>query len=411
MSRLHLFQAYGIELEYMIVDRDTLKVRPITDELFHKVMGAYVSDVENGSVTWCNELVTHVLEMKCTVPTSDLVALHADFHDNVVHINGLLREFNAMLLPSAAHPFMDPQTETRLWPHDNNEVYDRYNQMFNCKGHGWSNLQSTHINFPFYDDEEFARLHAAIRLMLPLIPAIAASSPVLGGKATGQLDKRLDYYRKNQRVIPVITGKVIPERVFGKRQYHKVIYDKIAERIATFNEDGLLDPVWVNSRGAIARFDRGSIEIRLMDIQEAPRMDMAIVSLIISAVKMLADEHTCDYHTQQAWEAEDLLEILLPCIDRGEHAEITNSAYIHLFGGMTGKMTAGELWQHIINEICEYDDHLIAPFSDELNMLMNKGTLSTRILKALDKQYTPDNIRAVYRELGDCLAEDQMFIP
>lgn len=31
--RLHLFQAYGVELEYMIVDSDTLNVRPIADEL------------------------------------------------------------------------------------------------------------------------------------------------------------------------------------------------------------------------------------------------------------------------------------------------------------------------------------------------------------------------------------------
>ena len=31
--RLHLFQAYGIELEYMIVDADTLNIRPISDKI------------------------------------------------------------------------------------------------------------------------------------------------------------------------------------------------------------------------------------------------------------------------------------------------------------------------------------------------------------------------------------------
>jgi hypothetical protein len=29
-SRLHLFQAFGIELEYMLVDKDSLAVKPIT---------------------------------------------------------------------------------------------------------------------------------------------------------------------------------------------------------------------------------------------------------------------------------------------------------------------------------------------------------------------------------------------
>ena len=58
--RIHLFQGYGIELEYMIVDRDTLKVKPITDELIKHETGAYQSDFENGIVTWSIELVLHV---------------------------------------------------------------------------------------------------------------------------------------------------------------------------------------------------------------------------------------------------------------------------------------------------------------------------------------------------------------
>ena len=52
--RIHLFQGYGIELEYMLVDRDTLRVRPITDELIKHETGAFQSDFENGIVTWSN---------------------------------------------------------------------------------------------------------------------------------------------------------------------------------------------------------------------------------------------------------------------------------------------------------------------------------------------------------------------
>ena len=88
-------------------------------------------------------------------------------------------------MPTAAHPFMDPMKETKIWPHENNEVYAIYNKIFDCRGHGWSNLQSTHLNLPFYDDEEFAKLHAAVRLVLPILPALCASSPILDGKLTG----------------------------------------------------------------------------------------------------------------------------------------------------------------------------------------------------------------------------------
>ena len=68
--RIHLFQGYGIELEYMLVDRDTLKIKPITDELLKHELGEYGSDFENGIVTWSNELVLHVVELKSTKPES-----------------------------------------------------------------------------------------------------------------------------------------------------------------------------------------------------------------------------------------------------------------------------------------------------------------------------------------------------
>ncbi|QSE97865.1 glutamate-cysteine ligase family protein [Fulvivirga lutea] len=408
-KRLHLFQAYGIELEYMIAKKEDLSVNPITDELFKNVTGEYVSDVERGEITWCNELVMHVVELKCTEPNPNLVGLNEHFHKNVKDINTLLAGFNSQLMPTAAHPFMDPQTEAKLWPHDNNEVYERYNKMFNCKGHGWSNLQSTHINLPFYDDEEFATLHAAIRLILPLIPGIAASSPVLGGKNTGMLDKRMDYYQKNQKVIPSITGKVIPERVFSKRQYHKVIYDKISHDIEKYNEDKILDPIWVNSRGAIARFDRGSIEIRIMDIQECPQADLAIVSLIVAALKMLVEEKTCSFHNQQLWETEDLNAILQKTIVECENAVIENSEYLKVFGIDAKSSKVSEVWRHILNATNKYYPTMIDPYLPTLEFIINEGTLATRIVKALDGQYGLDNIRLVYRELSDCLNNNELF--
>ena len=75
MTKYKLFEGYGVELEYMLVDRDTLAVRPITDELLKNVLGKYGGDYENGVVTWSNELVMHVVELKSTKPEADLVML------------------------------------------------------------------------------------------------------------------------------------------------------------------------------------------------------------------------------------------------------------------------------------------------------------------------------------------------
>ncbi|MBT8319074.1 MAG: glutamate--cysteine ligase, partial [Gramella sp.] len=113
----HLFEVYGIELEYMLVQRSGLKVNPIVDKLITRKNGSLSSDVENGKIEWSNELVSHVIELKTNGPTNDLENLDSLFAENVREINELLEEFDTQLLPTASHPTMDPHTETQLWQH------------------------------------------------------------------------------------------------------------------------------------------------------------------------------------------------------------------------------------------------------------------------------------------------------
>lgn len=408
--RLHLFQAYGIELEYMIVDRDTLEVRPITDELLKHVTGSYQSDFENGMVTWSNELVLHVLELKSSKPESNFNALEHAFSENVTRINSILSSFNAMLLPGAAHPFMNPAKESKLWPHENNEVYEIYNRIFDCRGHGWSNLQSTHLNLPFYDDEEFAKLHAAIRIVLPLLPALCASSPILDKNYTGKRDTRLQYYKTNQAKLPSITGRVIPEAVFSKRNYINSIYDRIKNDIAPFDKENVLNPIWVNSRGAIPRFDRGSIEIRIMDIQECPSADMAIVSLVIETIKTLVQQKFIDFESQMKWKTESLAILLDRTIDHGEDAVIDNTDYLNIFRCSEKSIRAGDLWQHVIESMLSFQNDVLRHWRKELEVILEQGTLSTRIVKALNNDYSDQKVHEVYRQLAVCLAQNRMFL-
>ena len=53
-SSLQLFEAFGVELEYMIVDRHTLQVKPIADQLIREQAGAFVSELEAGEMAWSN---------------------------------------------------------------------------------------------------------------------------------------------------------------------------------------------------------------------------------------------------------------------------------------------------------------------------------------------------------------------
>lgn len=407
--RLHLFQGYGVELEYMLVDRDTLQVKPIADELLKHELGSYGSDFENGIVTWSNELVLHVIELKSTKPEPNLNAVEHAFAENVNRINAILASFNAMLMPGAAHPFMDPTTETKLWPHDNNEIYAIYNKIFDCRGHGWSNLQSTHLNLPFYDDEEFAKLHAAIRIILPLLPALCASSPVLDGKPTGCLDTRMKYYKSNQARIPSITGKVIPEAVFSKRNYLNTIYDQIKGDIAVFDPQNELNPIWVNSRGAIPRFDRGSIEIRIMDIQECPSADIAIVSLVIETLKAFVAGRFIDLENQMRWKTDPLAHLLDRTTNDGQSAVIDNEEYLAALTFPGKKAKPAEVWQHIIGRLVRGGNSALEHWKREIDVILTEGTLAERIMRAAGKDHSKEHLTQIYRQLSGCLAQNKMF--
>ena len=408
-SPLHLFQAYGVELEYMIVDKDTLEVKSIADELLKQELGEYGSDFENGIVTWSNELVTHVIELKSTKPESDFEALRNAFHENIIRINTILSKWNAMLLPGAAHPFMNPATETKLWPHDNNEVYAIYNKIFDCSGHGWSNLQSTHLNLPFADEAEFAKLHAAIRILLPLLPALCASSPILDGEDTGYVDTRLIYYKTNQSRIPSINGHIIPEAVFSKSEYEELIFEKIKKDIAPFDTENILEPVWVNSRGAITRFDRGSIEIRIMDVQECPSADLAIISLVNETLKALVKEQFIPHKNQMTWETTSLAQLLDKSIVAGPKAIFDNVAYLKIFGISKNAGSVKEIWESIINNFINSGNSNIINWKSELTTILNEGTLSERILNALNGDLSRESLKKVYNRLAICLAENKMF--
>jgi gamma-glutamyl:cysteine ligase YbdK (ATP-grasp superfamily) len=401
-----LFEVSGIELEYMIVDCDTLKVKPIADLLLFGKAGHNNSDVKNGKIGWSNELVNHVIELKTWEPVSRLNGTANDFSRNITEINSELKKYNAMLLPTASHPFMDPVTETMLWQHENKEIYALYDRIFGCNNHGWANLQSVHLNLPFNGDAEFAKLHAAIRLLLPLIPAIAASSPLCEGKLTGWADSRMHAYLRHQKKMPSLMGKLIPEAVFSEDEYYRRIFVPIRHDIEPWDSDHVLDHHFLNSRGAIARFDRGAIEIRVTDLQECPDADMAIASLITETLKLFVNEKYSKFQKQSLLSEDRLYDIFFKVIRDAEKTWIDDKEYLNLFGIKGKKVTAHEIWKQLFNEVKAL---MQTEESDKIAYILNEGSLSTRIIKKLNGEPAHERIISVYKELADCLKNNEIF--
>ncbi|MCF3651125.1 glutamate-cysteine ligase family protein [Synoicihabitans lomoniglobus] len=405
MKPPHLFAYFGVELEYMIVDTQTLAVRPWADRVLIDAAGKPTSDIERGRLTWSNELVAHVIELKTTLPEESLDGLAEGFAAEVAEVNQRLAAHGVCIMPTAMHPTMRPE-EAVLWTHDFSEVYAAFDRIFDCRGHGWSNLQSVHLNLPFSNDAEFARLHAAIRLVLPLLPALAASSPFVEGQPTGRPDNRLAFYRHNSAKLPTLCGRVIPERVYSQADYERIIFDPIAAELAPHDPDGVLEARFSNSRGAIARFDRNSIEIRVLDIQECPAADLAVLRTIIALLRELVAETHVPLAAQQSIDVEPLRALFDATVEQGAAALVAEPTVLRACGVAT-PVSAGELWRQVIARL---DPCATASPAEQnaLAVIAAHGPLAGRMTRAFEAGETLDSI---YRRLATGVATNAMFQP
>ena len=415
---LGLWEGVGAEIELMIVDAETLDVRPMADRLIEAVAGEPgASEVERGGIAWSNELALHVLELKTNGPAPGLEGLEVEFGEGVREASSILRTMNCRMMPGGMHPWMDPQRELRLWPHEYTEVYRAFDRIFSCRGHGWANLQSTHVNLPFRGDDEFRRLHEAVRLILPLIPALAASSPFLDGAAGPALDNRLLAYRDNARRVPSVTGEVVPESVRSRAAYRSCILEPIYADLAPLDPEGVLRAEWVNARGAIARFGRGAIEIRVVDQQECPAADLAVVAAVVASVRRLAEGPLAEPPYPEIDQGE-LVELLDRTIVRGGAAVVEGPEYVELLGlPRSSRLSAREAWQHLV----EVSGLLrpASPWRGPMEVILERGNLAERLRSATGLDPVPEGrddlprsraqLQAVYRDLCDCLDRGAVF--
>ncbi len=407
---LRLFEGYGIEIESMVVDHESLDVRPLVDELLRRAAGTedWVGDVEDGPIALSNEFVAHVVEFKTNGPAPGWRGLERCFRESANRLAGLLGEWNAMLLPTAMHPWMEPSRETRFWQHDNGPVYRAYHKLFDARRHGWSNLQSVHLNLPFADEQEFGRLMAAIRSTLPLVPALAASSPIVEGRVTGLLDNRLEFYRTNSERVPAMTGMVIPEPIYSEADYRASVLAPIDEELRLRGADEvLLGNEWTNARGAIARFDRMAIEIRLIDAQECAASDLAVAAMVSGLIRGLVEERWASYSQQMAFSSATLGKLLVAAIAEGPAASLrAMPEFARLFGRRPAQ--APDLTSLLLDLAPDVFEGG-AELEPSLRAILDDGVLAQRILRATGPNPSRSALRDVYRELAACQLSGRSF--
>jgi carboxylate-amine ligase len=395
------FRAYevaGLELEYSIVD-EKLRPRCGVDDLFAVLSGRRTSDVELDSVGLSNELAAHVLEMK-TPPERSLVRAEQRLAAGVREVAATLRErFGWRLLPTGMHPLMRP-SQTRLWSRGGQQIYRTYARLFGIRKHGWLNVQSCQVNLPFGTPEEATAMHNAAAALIAYLPALAASSPIVEGRRGPALSSRMAFYAKNQASIPVLTGGVIPEYIDSLDDYRARIFGRIYAALDEVPGTRLIRHEWVNSRGAILRFDRSAMEVRVLDLQECPKMDVAIAAFVRGALASLS-KRVLDGSLQLP-DRRLLLVDYRNAVVKGRGAPVTTQ----LLSGKRRARTARALLEGLLDDAGRHLGEHDQPYLQLVERRLAAGNLAERILAHVGRSGASrrrDAILQMYGDFAQCL--------
>ena len=197
----------------------------------------------------------------------------------------------------------------------------------------------------------------------------------------------------------------MPEPAFSRGQYEREILGRIYEDLAPYDPEGVLRFEWANARGGIARFDRGAIEIRVIDAQECPAADLAVVRAIVALVRALATGRLADRDVAADPDTETLATLLDRTMHEGDQVRIEERAVLDVLRLPKSGVTVGEAWRCLLDaEPPETGDgRWVGP----LETILTGGPLARRMLAAVGEAPGSRELRALAERLCDCLAANQ----
>jgi hypothetical protein len=270
----------GTEHEFSINDRQ-FRPLPVSDAILKTICGRYESEILFGDIKLGKELQKTVIEMVPKNHADSIAGLEGQLMRGIRKFSHVFRD-RCQLLGLGMHPTLRLE-ETAVWDHDEGEYYEAYNRLFDIRQHGWLNIQALQVNLSYSGEKDIVTHYNRLRALLPYLIAVTAASPLVEGTITGSADNRLLYYRENQKEIPLICNRIIPEKIGTVSDYRREqeeIFDELRKRDA-----GILCEEWVNSGGVIIRFSRKCLEIKALDEQDCIRSDMAVCAFISSLLR------------------------------------------------------------------------------------------------------------------------------
>jgi len=151
-----------------------------------------------------------------------------------------------------------------------------------------------------------------------------------------------------------------------------------------------------------------ALEIRVLDMQECPRADLAIAAALSCVARSLCDPAPSHQARLRGLATEALARLLRAASAAAEAAKIDDRDYLRALGLPDGPRSAGEVWRELVERDVRREpsaaEHLPA-----LERLLDGGSLARRILRSVGTAPSLEELRCLYRRLGECLHEGRLF--
>jgi hypothetical protein len=196
-----------------------------------------------------------------------------------------------------------------------------------------------------------------------------------------------------------------------RAEYERQILAPLYRAVAPHDPDGVLQHEWLNARGAIARFDRNAIEIRVLDTQECPQVDVAFAAFIMDLAESLCESAFYRPTAGAQLPTRLLAEIFISCAHEADHARIAHADYLELLGMTRKDCNAGNLWWSIAERLDRRNTPRAGIWRAPIEFALSRGPLARRLVRAIGPRPSRSALHELYAALADALDAGKPFDP
>lgn len=403
-----LLSAFQLELNLALLGKNSLNALSQVDEVLTLRSGERIRRVQIGEAEWNLGGPRHRLGIRSRNGFDSLG--HADkvLTSELVQASELAAKVDGRLSGQGMHPWMSAE-EAEYWPHGDVSRELALESIFGEHRHGFANQQALGLGLPFGSDDEFERLWAGLRFVLPLLPAFAASSPFANGACGPARNCRLAARRDYFDTDFDFSCSIVPKHYSCREAVRAELGAPLDEALRTRSLLGHLQAGDVCGDGLLADFHSGLVHIAVLDMQESLQANLGVVALVAALTRTMVWEVDTPLSQQRAWPSARLGDILENSLCEAEEGVIRDTDYLQAFRfPQRGACRTSELLQFLVEEKLAEDNDLqqqIIP----IQTIVHKGSLATRMLRALPEDWDEEALYELYRELVRCQADNEIF--